>query len=114
MGQRQDINEYFFGETVGIGVYLRDRDGNALDPDDTTVTFIVSDPKTGTKLLVVPDATVLTVDAPTGEVTIPIPPAQQRNLVPNTVYRYDLWAVVASDTMHQAHGQFLLQPAVQP
>jgi hypothetical protein len=114
MAKRQDITEYTLGEAIGIGVFLRDRSGNAIDPDTVTTTFIVSELHTGRKLVTVAGASVITVNNATGECTVPIPVAQQRNLVANTEYRYDLWSDAGSQPLHQAHGQFRLQPAVQP
>ena len=115
MGQRQDITEYIKGETIVIGALLRTREGAALDPTPLTLTFIVSEPKTEKKLVVVPAADIDIVNAPTGEVTITIPVAAQRNLAAGTVYRYDFWSTSNSnEVLHQATGQFVLQRAVGP
>ena len=115
MGQRQDITEYIKNETIVIGALLRTREGDALDPTPLTLAFIVSEPKTAKKLVVVPAADIDVVSIPNGEITITIPAAAQRNLTPGVVYRYDFWSTsLLGEVLHQAGGQFQLQRAVGP
>lgn len=114
MGRKQNVVDYVYGESVGIYALLRTRRGDVLSPATVETTFIVTDEATSQKLVTIAPDEITTSDAPTGEVLIAISPERYRALVPEKLYRYDLWTVQGSDRLHQASGQFCLRKASRP
>lgn len=117
MGKQSDILEYVLGESIGIGLQLRERNHDALNlaGSPKEVVFIVSDRGTKRKLVTLKLNDGITItDEPTAEALAIIEPERQRLLEAGVEYWYDLWTDTGSGLLHQSCGRFVLRSAVKP
>lgn len=115
MATESDITGFYEGEDVVIDFYANDRDGTDLtDPDNATVTILISETVNGTATLEYNDKSTL-VSLPEALFRITLQPTDLTTITPGQIYYYYIWTTDLSNVdLLQVTGAFVYKKSVQP